>query len=171
MSDRKMIGLFHNEQEVMDKVNELKNAGEAEKNMHVVAKRDGEISALRYHTDVNAESGIRDVNWLDRVKAVLHGSDRIRDELRNMGLSDSEAEEYYSAIDAGKLLLYIDRQSYERYPNMYKKDSELDHEKGEESDGIAFDAKPFNDHDEEPRGTKEDPIVRGHSGLEDHRRL
>ena len=33
MSDRKIIGLFHNEQEVMDKVNELKQAGEAEKNM------------------------------------------------------------------------------------------------------------------------------------------
>lgn len=171
MSDRKMIGLFHSEQEVMDKVNELKEAGEAEKNMHVVAKRDGEISALRYHTDVNAESGIRDVNWLDRVKAFLHGSDRIRDELRNMGLSDAEAEEYYAAIDDGKLLLYVDKHSYERYPNMYKKDSELDHDKGEEADGIAFDAKPFNDHDEEAHGTKEDPIVRGHSGLEDHRRL
>ncbi|TCI25869.1 hypothetical protein EVJ27_04270 [Exiguobacterium sp. SH3S2] len=171
MSDRKMIGLFHSEQEVMDKVNELKKAGEAEKNMHVVAKRNGEISALRDHTDVNAESGIRDVNWLDRVKAFLHGSDRIRDELRNMGLSDAEAEEYYSAIDDGKLLLYVDKHSYERYPNMYKKDSELDHDQGEKADGIAFDAKPFNDHDEKPRGTKEDPIVRGHSGLEDHRRL
>lgn len=171
MSGRKIIGLFHNEQEVMDKVNELKQAGEAEKNMHVVAKRDGEISALRYHTDVNAESGIRDVNWLDRVKAFLHGSDRIRDELRNMGLSDAEAEEYYTSIDAGKLLLYVDQHSYERYPNMYKKDSELNHEKGEKADGIAFDAKPFSDHDEEPRGTKDDPVVRGHSGLEDHRRL
>ena len=82
MSDRKMIGLFQTEQEVMHTVEELKAAGEAEKNMHVVAKRDGEISALRDHTDVNAESGIRDVNWLDRVKAFLHGSDRIRDELR-----------------------------------------------------------------------------------------
>ncbi|KDN57844.1 MAG: general stress protein [Exiguobacterium sp.] len=171
MSDRKIIGLFSSEQEVMDKVDELRTAGEAEKNMHVVAKRDGEISALRYHTDVNAEAGIRDVNWLDRVKSFLHGSDRIRDELRNMGLSDAEAEEYYTAIDNGKLLLYVDKHSYERYPNMYKKDSELDHEKGEEADGIAFDAKPFNDHDEEPRGTKDDPIVRGHSGLEDHRRL
>ncbi|MCT4795513.1 general stress protein [Exiguobacterium alkaliphilum] len=171
MSDRKIIGLFSSEQEVMDQVDELRTAGEAEKNMHVVAKRDGEISALRYHTDVNAEAGIRDVNWLDRVKSFLHGSDRIRDELRNMGLSDAEAEEYYTAIDNGKLLLYVDKHSYERYPNMYKKDSELDHEKGEEADGIAFDAKPFNDHDEEPRGTKDDPIVRGHSGLEDHRRL
>ncbi|WP_445002243.1 general stress protein [Exiguobacterium alkaliphilum] len=171
MSDRKIIGIFSTEQEVMDQVDELRTAGEAEKNMHVVAKRDGEISALRYHTDVNAEAGIRDVNWLDRVKSFLHGSDRIRDELRNMGLSDAEAEEYYTAIDNGKLLLYVDKHSYERYPNMYKKDSELDHEKGEEADGIAFDAKPFNDHDEEPRGTKDDPIVRGHSGLEDHRRL
>ena len=171
MSDRKMIGLFDHEQEVIAKIDELTAAGEAEKNIHVVAKRDGEISALRDHTDVNAESGVRDVNWLDRVKAFLHGSDRIRDELRNMGLSDAEAEEHYAAIDAGKILLYVDRHSYDRYPNMYKKDSELDHEHGEEADGIAFDAKPFNDHDEEPRGTKDDPIVRGHSGLEDHRRL
>lgn len=171
MSDRRMIGLFQTEQEVMHKVEELKAAGEAEKNMHVVAKRDGEISALRDHTDVNAESGIRDVNWLDRVKAFLHGSDRIRDELRNMGLNDAEAEQYYDAIDKGQILLYIDHHSYDRYPNMYKKDSELDHDKGEKADGIAFDAKPFNDHDENPRGTKDDPIVRGHSGLEDHRRL
>lgn len=138
MSDRRMIGLFQTEQEVMHKVEELKAAGEAEKNMHVVAKRDGEISALRDHTDVNAESGIRDVNWLDRVKAFLHGSDRIRDELRNMGLNDAEAEQYYDAIDEGQILLYIDRHSYDRYPNMYKKDSELDHDKGKKRTGLPL---------------------------------
>lgn len=171
MPERKMIGLFHTEQEIMKKVDQLKTAGEAEKNIHVVAKRNGEISALRDHTEVNAESGVRVVNWLDRVKAFLHGGDRIRDELRNMGLSDAEAEKYYTAIDEGQILLYVDHHSYERYPNMYKKDSELDHEKGEKADGIAFDAKPFNDHDKEPKGTKDDPTVRGHSGLEDHRRL
>ncbi|WP_100330337.1 YsnF/AvaK domain-containing protein [Bacillus xiapuensis] len=114
--NKKLIGLFNNQSEVIPKIEDLKNKGYAEDDIYVVAKNEDQVSMVRGRTGIETESAAG-ASWWDRFIAFLSGEDEVRGGLKNMGLNDKEAERYYQDIEAGKLLLYVDKDYEQHYPS------------------------------------------------------
>ncbi|WP_277587581.1 general stress protein [Psychrobacillus antarcticus] len=107
MADKKFVGSFLTEQEVLDKINELKLKGYVEDDIYVVTNDKESLSIVRGETAV--ELGSVEGNWLDKFKAFLVGDEPVRAAFSQMGFSDEESERYYSELKSGGILLYVDK--------------------------------------------------------------
>ncbi|RJS61529.1 YsnF/AvaK domain-containing protein [Bacillus sp. PK3_68] len=115
-NNKKFIGVFDNQSEVITKIDQLKAEGYAEADIYAVAKNADNISMVRGRTGVEVESANTGGSWMDKFMAFLSGEDEVRGGLRNMGLEDTEVDRYYNDIDNGKILLYVDRE----YDQLYR---------------------------------------------------
>lgn len=106
--DNKLYGVFNSETELQEKIHELKTQGYSDEDMYVVANRDDQISMVRGTTDIqsNTENG----SWWDKFKSFMLGEDTVNDGFHRMGFDDREREHYYSEVNNGKILLYVDRE-------------------------------------------------------------
>jgi uncharacterized protein (TIGR02271 family) len=113
MENKTFIGVYHSETELIAKIDELKTQGYAEEDIYVIAKDKDNISMVRGRTgaDVQTAGG----SWLDRFMAFMSGEEPIRGAFRNMGVSDAEADRYYTEVENGGTLLYVDREYGGRY--------------------------------------------------------
>ena len=120
--DKKIIGVFQNETELVSKIEELTLNGYSEDDMNVISKDPDAISMLRGRTDVEVQSASR--SWNDRFKAFLTGEDPLRENFRKIGLTDVESEKYYREVENGGYLLYVDQEYNDGYkdPNMIAND-------------------------------------------------
>ncbi|KMY53031.1 hypothetical protein AC623_02685 [Bacillus sp. FJAT-27231] len=116
-NDKKFIGVFDNQAEVIDKIEQLKLEGYAEADIYAVAKDADNISMVRGRTGVEVESADTGASWMDKFMAFLSGEDEVRGGLRNMGLNDMEVDRYCNDINNGKILLYVDREYDQLYRN------------------------------------------------------
>lgn len=126
MADKKFIGSFLTEQEVLDKINELKLEGYVEHDIYVVTNHQESLSIVRGQTEVELESV--EGNWLDKFKAFLTGDEPVRAAFSQMGFSDEDSHRYYSEVKSGGILLYVDKNYGTVYDEYAKNQSDSSYE-------------------------------------------
>ncbi|WP_411748000.1 general stress protein, partial [Psychrobacillus psychrotolerans] len=94
MANKKYIGSFRTEQEVIDKINELKLEGYVEEDIYVVSNDKESLSIVRGQTDVDLSTV--EGNWLDKFMAFMSGDEPVRAAFLNMGFTDEESDRYYN---------------------------------------------------------------------------
>lgn len=107
MADKKYVGSFRTEQEVLNKIKELKSEGYVENDIYVVTNDKDSLSIVRGQTDVDLVSA--DGNWLDKFIAFMSGDEPVRAAFYDMGFTEEESQRYYSQIKDGSILLYVDK--------------------------------------------------------------
>lgn len=126
MADKKFVGSFQTEQEVIDKINELKLEGYTEDDIYVVTNHKESLSIVRGQTNVDLESV--EGNWLDKFKAFLTGDEPVRAAFSQMGFTDEDSERYYSIVKNGGILLYVDKNYGTVYDEYKKNQSDSSYE-------------------------------------------
>ncbi|MFS0644658.1 YsnF/AvaK domain-containing protein [Siminovitchia sp. 179-K 8D1 HS] len=111
--DKKVVGVFHSEEEAIRKIDELEAQGYDASDIYAVAQDENDISMVRGQTNVDVRSA--GGNWFDRFVGFLTGEEPVREAMRNMGLSGSDMDRYYQEIEDGGILLYVDKEYGERY--------------------------------------------------------
>lgn len=111
----KLIGTFDVQAEVIHEIGELKAQGYKEEDMYVVALNGQQLQMVQGQTDVHLNTDEGD--FMDKFKSFISGEDPTKDALKQMGLSDSEANEYYKQVQSGKLVLYVDSEYGMNYQN------------------------------------------------------
>lgn len=107
-SDKKYIGTYHDQQTLLNKIDELKAEGYDEGDLYVVANDEDKLSMVRGATDVDLKSP-GDASWMDKFKGFLKGKEPVRSALSGMGFSDEQVSRYYSEAQKGGMLLFADR--------------------------------------------------------------
>ncbi|MCG7333936.1 YsnF/AvaK domain-containing protein [Sporosarcina sp. ACRSM] len=107
MADKKFVGTFQSENQVLNKIEELKAEGYSEEDIYVVTNHADSLSIVRGQTDVELKSS--DGNWLDRFIAFLNGDEPVRTAFSRMGFTEEESNRYYNEVKNGSILLYVDR--------------------------------------------------------------
>ncbi|MDI2587288.1 DUF2382 domain-containing protein [Psychrobacillus sp. NEAU-3TGS] len=107
MADKKYVGSFRTEEEVLHKIKELKNEGYVENDIYVVTNDKDSLSIVRGQTDVDLVSA--DGNWLDKFIAFMSGDEPVRAAFHDMGFTEEESHRYYSDVKDGSFLLYVDK--------------------------------------------------------------
>lgn len=107
MNNKRYIGMYFNETELMNRVQELKNEGWPEENIYVVVKNDDQLTMLRSRTDAEVKSA--DGSWWDRFMGFISGEDHVHRMVDNLDFGPGETERYYQEIDQGGMLLYVDK--------------------------------------------------------------
>ncbi|MBU9673296.1 DUF2382 domain-containing protein [Planococcus sp. CP5-4] len=111
----KLIGTFDVQAEVIHEIGELKAQGYKEEDIYVVALNGQQLQMVQGQTDVHLNTDEND--FMDKFKSFISGEDPTKDALKQMGLSDSEADEYYNQIQSGKIILYVDSEYGMNYQN------------------------------------------------------
>lgn len=114
MEEKKFIYVYYDEDDLLWKINALKEEGYKEEDMYVIVKDKEEILMTKGQVDINVESaGLQ--SWRDRFAAFLLGEKPVRDALLRIGLStgmcEEEAEKHYTDVITGGMLLYVDTNS------------------------------------------------------------
>lgn len=100
------VETFHSEQDVLNKIEDLKLQGYKENDMYVVARDKDELSLVRGRTDADIEAV--EGNWWDKFKAFVSGDSSVREAFDRMGMEKQDAERYYDEVRNGAFLLYAD---------------------------------------------------------------
>lgn len=108
--NREFAGVFHSENELLDKIHELHENGIAEENMYVVTKDKEDVSIVRGRTDAEIQKA--DASWWDRFTAFLSDEQPARKALTQMDLTQDEADRYLAAVENGAFLLYVDKGDF-----------------------------------------------------------
>ncbi|MEM1504096.1 general stress protein [Domibacillus sp. 8LH] len=114
MEEKKFIYVYYDEDDLLWKINALKEEGYKEEDMYIIVKDKEEILMTKGQMGINVESaGLQ--SWRDRFAAFLLGEKPVRDALLRIGLStgmcEEEAEKHYTDVITGGMLLYVDTNS------------------------------------------------------------
>ncbi|ARK24294.1 hypothetical protein SporoP37_06185 [Sporosarcina sp. P37] len=124
MGKKRYIGMYHNETELMNRVEELKKEGWAEEDIYVVVKNDDQLTMVKNRTDAEIKSA--DDSWWDRFMGFISGEDHVRRMIDSLGLGTEDTSDYYREIEQGGMLLYVDsgeaRRSYMENIDFYGRD-------------------------------------------------
>ena len=114
--DNKLYGIYDNEAELQAEMDRLRAQGYGEEDMYIVSNRNDQLSMYRnstgYSTNTDGyDTDHKEGSWWDRFKAFMMGEDLVRDQhFTQMGISEEERNRYYDELQAGKYLLYVDRE-------------------------------------------------------------
>lgn len=108
--NREFAGVFHSENELLDKIHELHKNGIAEENMYVVTKDKEDVSIVRGRTEAEIQKA--DASWWDRFTAFLTDEQPARKALTQMDLTEDETDCYLDAVENGAFLLYVDKGDF-----------------------------------------------------------
>ncbi|NYF24443.1 YsnF/AvaK domain-containing protein [Sporosarcina sp. JAI121] len=114
MADKKYVGTFQNETEVLNKIDELKAQGYSDNDIYIVTNDADSLLIVRGETDVDLRSP--EGNWMDKFIAFLSGDEPVKGAFTNMGFTEEESNRYFNEVKAGGILLYVDREYGELYP-------------------------------------------------------
>ena len=113
--ENKLYGIYDTEAEIQSEMDRLRAEGFTEEDMYIVSKQDNQYSMHRGFSDYDTTEHI---SWWDRFKASLMGEDIVKNQhFTNMGLTEEEQLRYASDLDAGKYLLYVDKNYGTHYDN------------------------------------------------------
>jgi len=115
MADKKFVGTFQNETEVLNKIDELKMQGYSDDDIYIVTNDADRLSIVRGETDVDLRTP--EGNWMDKFMAFLSGDEPVKGAFTKMGFSEEESNRYFNEVKAGGILLYVDKE----YGNYYEK--------------------------------------------------
>jgi len=106
--DNKLYGVYDNLVELQEEMDRLRAQGYSEEDMYIVSNRNQHLSM--YRGSASYENDVKEESWWDRFKAFMMGEDLVRDRyFTQMGLTDEERNRYYDDLQAGKYLLYVDK--------------------------------------------------------------
>lgn len=111
--EKRFVGTFQTETELITKVQELKATGVSDDNIYVIAKDDHDLHMLRSRTD--AEVKTPEGSWMDKFMNFISGEDHIYNLLSDTGLSEAEKDRYTREIHDGAMLLYVDEGEVDTY--------------------------------------------------------
>ncbi|KIL52839.1 general stress protein [Jeotgalibacillus campisalis] len=149
------VETFRSEQEVLDKIEELKVQGYSEEDMYVMARDKDELSLVRGRTDVDLESS--EGNWMDKFKAFVTGDSPVREAFNRMGMEREDAERYYDDVNNGSILLYADRHYGDSSSTAY---ADSDEREGIQSTG-SDNSNYVDENIAPPTGLEQDRKVKG----------
>ncbi|SIT76137.1 YsnF/AvaK domain-containing protein [Edaphobacillus lindanitolerans] len=109
MDNKKYIGTFSTEAEVLSRIDELKAQGYKEDDLYVVTNNADKVSMLRGRTDVELQGVHENQGWLDKFMNFLGGEEPVNKAFTDMGFTDEEAARYYDDARNGGILLFADR--------------------------------------------------------------
>lgn len=112
MDDKKFIGMYHNDSELMTKIDDLKNQGIDGENIYVIAQDKSDVTMFQgmKYGDVQTTPE----SWFDRFMDFLTGEDHVRSMLKEAGVADGDMDNYYNEIQTGGKLLYVDEGELNR---------------------------------------------------------
>ncbi|EGQ27029.1 general stress protein [Mammaliicoccus sciuri] len=105
-NNKTFIGVYYNDSDLLDKIEELKLTGYLADNIYVIAKNENDVSMLRNQTaaDVHAAYG----TWTDRFIGFLTGENQVKRMMDSVGMNEIEIDRYYEEVQHGGMLLYVD---------------------------------------------------------------
>lgn len=107
--NNKLYGIYNNEMELQAEMDRLRAQGYGEEDMYIVSNHSQQLSMYRGATSY--ENDREEASWWDRFKAFLMGEDLVRDKyFTQMGFTEEERNRYYDELQAGKYLLYVDKE-------------------------------------------------------------
>lgn len=115
--DDKNIEIYDNQENVLQRIQVLKELGYEEEDMYIIASEDEDFSMLRGFTDVIIKED--DDSILDKFKSFLKGEDSIIDAFHRMGLGEGDREFYYDQVKEGKIVLFVNKD-YGSYYEVYE---------------------------------------------------
>lgn len=109
-NNEKLIGSFDLQAQVYKKIEELKEQGYREEDMHVIAKNGADLDALEGKTKANITTG-ENSDWKNKFKSVFSSDDTTTDRsYTNIGEDKTGNSDYNQQVEDGKILLYVDRE-------------------------------------------------------------
>ncbi|MDV6377792.1 general stress protein [Sporosarcina sp. GW1-11] len=106
MSSNRYMGMYFNEMELMNRVQELKSEGWPEDHIYVVVKNDDQLTMVRSRTGAEIKSS--DDSWWGRFMGFISGEDHVHRMVSSLELGSEETEQFYREIEQGGMLLYVD---------------------------------------------------------------
>jgi uncharacterized protein (TIGR02271 family) len=128
MNMNKHVEVYDNENQVLQRIEELKSQGISEDHIYLVVNRNERLSILKNRTDLNIdEATTRDTHTEEKgffAKFVdsLKGEDETNDSFERMDLTGHDRERYAQEVREGKILLYVDKD----YQYGYETDRDRD---------------------------------------------
>lgn len=113
MSKKRYMGIYYNEPELIERMEELKREGWPEDHMYVIVKDDDQLMMLRNWGQAEIKSA--NDSWWARFTAFLTGEDHVHRMVENLDFDKADTENYYREIDRGGMLLYVDTGQVNRY--------------------------------------------------------
>ena len=102
-SDKTILAVVFSESDLMNKIEDLKNAGYKEQDLHIMAKDIEHFE--KYEFDKKEVD-----TFADKFKGFISGDSGVREGVKSLGLSESETERYTADLAKGGILLYQDEQ-------------------------------------------------------------
>lgn len=112
-NEKRFVGTFQTETEVIAKVQDLKAKGISDDNIYVITEDEQDLHMLRSRTD--AEVKTPEGSWMDKFMNFISGEDHIYNLLSDTGLSEAEKDRYTREIHDGAILLYVDEGEVDTY--------------------------------------------------------
>lgn len=103
-TDKKVLAVVFSESDLQRKVEDLKNAGYEERDLHIIAK---DVK----HFDNYAFDKKEVDSFADKFKGFISGESGVREGVKSLGLSDSETERYTADLAKGGILIYKDEEN------------------------------------------------------------
>ncbi|HLG27485.1 MAG TPA: general stress protein [Paenisporosarcina sp.] len=105
LESNRRIEVARTEDEMYEKLEQLKAHGYAESDIHVVSKEHSHMSTLNRHSEVSThEAG----TFMDKFKSWFTGEDAVTEGFRKLDLNDAETERYSKDIASGGIVLYTE---------------------------------------------------------------
>lgn len=117
--DSKKIEVYDDQEEIIDRIKELREEGLGNADMYVLATADEKIDKLQGISEIvaaaqkDAESD--EPSLWDRFRNFLSGEDSYDETFEIMGIHENDRDYYLDLLEKGKVLLYIDRVFEEGY--------------------------------------------------------
>ncbi|MFN4214388.1 MULTISPECIES: DUF2382 domain-containing protein [Exiguobacterium] len=106
MDNKRYVGTYYQESELVSKIDELRAQGHREEDLYVVVKDKSNLSMVRGET--GAEVKETKASWLDRFFGVADGADEVRHTFDKLGFSEEETARHHSDIENGGFVLLLD---------------------------------------------------------------
>ncbi|XCA82779.1 YsnF/AvaK domain-containing protein [Exiguobacterium mexicanum] len=107
MDNKRYVGTYYQESELVSKIDELRAQGHREDDLYVVVKDKSNLSMVRGETD--AEVKETKASWLDRFFGVADGGDEVRHTFDKLGFSEEETARHHQDIENGGMVLLLDK--------------------------------------------------------------
>ncbi|PID14286.1 hypothetical protein CSV63_13385 [Sporosarcina sp. P34] len=160
MGKNRYIGMYYNETDLVNRLDELKREGWPEDDIYVVVKNEDQLTMLRSRTDAEIKSA--DDSWWDRFMGFVSGEDHVRRMVDSLDFGTEDTVRYYQEIEQGGMLLYVDSGEANRH---YMDNTEFYGRIGKSTD-VNLGANGLSVTDQELNGG--DPAFRLNQTLPDH---
>lgn len=113
MDKKVFIGMYHNDSELMKKIDDLKAQGIDGENIYLIAQDDSDVTMFQgmKYGDVQTTPD----SWFDRFLDFLTGENHVRSMLQEVGVPEEDMDNYYREIEKGGKLLYVDQGELHDY--------------------------------------------------------